>query len=379
MAVRATASLQGRPAPPGARRSGSRAASRCGGRAPPAVRASVDTNPREEARVAGDARRVPVLIIPGFLSSASEYEGMADALRRFDASADVSIVPLRAADWYPTLAGGDFRAILDAVDAAATEALRRAGCSPDDKKLRLVGHSAGGWLARTWLGSAPYLGRVYGGARKTTLLLTLGTPHYSLERYPFGRVPEKLFDDDDVGVGRLEDEKKKTKKNADDDTPWTASRAAQSTLALTNFRYPGAFETDVRYVSVCGRGVVGSTPRRWLARTLGLEKNDPKEKEKETYARFFSFASVGAGVSYAASCGSCDGVDGDGVTPLRSAMLAGGGELVLEGVTHKPKPKVFSFRRSSDDDDENENDDDAWYGSPRVVQEWAREVFARDE
>jgi hypothetical protein len=50
-----------------------------------------------------------VLIVPGFLSSASEYEGMADALRRFDASADVSIVPLRTADWYPTLAGGDFR------------------------------------------------------------------------------------------------------------------------------------------------------------------------------------------------------------------------------------------------------------------------------
>jgi hypothetical protein len=124
--------------------------------------------------------------------------------------------------------------------------------------------------------------------------------------------------------------------------------------------------------------VVGSTPRRWLARTLGLEKNDQKEKEKETNARFF--ASVGAGVSYAASCGSCDGVDGDGVTPLLSAMLAGGGELVLEGVTHKPKPKVFSFHsRLSDDENENENDDDAWYGAPRVVQEWAREVFARDE
>jgi pimeloyl-ACP methyl ester carboxylesterase len=331
--------------------------------------------------VAGDARRVPVLIVPGFLSSASEYEGMADALRRFDASADVSIVPLRTADWYPTLAGGDFRLILDAVDAAATEALRRSGCSPDDKKLRVVGHSAGGWLARTWLGSAPYKGRVYGGARKTTLLLTLGTPHYSLERYPFGRVPEKLFDDDDAGVGRLEDEKKNLKNaRADDDTPWTASRAAQSTLALTNFRYPGAFEAGVRYVSVCGRGVVGSTPRRWLARTLGLEKNDQKENEKETNTRFF--ASVGAGVSYAASCGSCDGVDGDGVTPLLSAMLAGGGELVLEGVTHKPKPKVFSFySRLSDDENENENenDDDAWYGAPRVVHEWAREVFARDE
>jgi hypothetical protein len=33
----------------------------------------------------------------------------------------------------------------------------------------------------------------------------------------------------------------------------------------------------------------------------------------------------------------------------------------------------------SDDENENENDDDAWYGAPRVVHEWAREVFARDE
>ena len=31
--------------------------------------------------MAGDARRVPVLIIPGFLSSASEYEGMADEFK----------------------------------------------------------------------------------------------------------------------------------------------------------------------------------------------------------------------------------------------------------------------------------------------------------
>ena len=120
---------------------------------------------------------------------------MADALRRFDASADVFVVPLETKDWYPTLLGGDFRAILDKVDRAATEALRASGSPPEGKTLRVVGHSAGGWLARTWLGSSPYMGRVYGGAKKTRVLLTLGTPHYSLERYPFGRVSEKLFAD----------------------------------------------------------------------------------------------------------------------------------------------------------------------------------------
>ena len=313
---------------------------------------------------------MPVLIIPGFLSSASEYEGMADALRRFDASADVSVVPLETKDWYPTLVGGDFRAILDAVDRAATDALRASRRPPEEKCLRVVGHSAGGWLARTWLGSSPYLGRVYGGAKKTRVLLTLGTPHYSLERYPFGRVSEKLFADAEARADfereavQVFSQRKRLDDDDDDaraESPWTASRAAESTLALTNFRYPGAFEAGVRYVSVCGRGVVGSTPRGWLARTLGLEKNDQKEKEKETNARFF--ASVGAGVSYAASCGSCDGVDGDGVTPLRSAMLRGATEIVLEGVTHKAKPT-------------NDESGDAWYGAAPVVRTWAPELFA---
>jgi len=321
---------------------------------------------------------VPVLIIPGFLSSASEYEGMADALRRFDASADVSVVPLETKDWYPTLAGGDFRAILDKVDRAATEALRASGSPPEGKTLRVVGHSAGGWLARTWLGSSPYMGRVYGGAKKTRVLLTLGTPHYSLERYPFGRVSEKLFADPEARAGfegeavlfRQLRKKKKLDDDDDDDaaraeSPWTASRALESTLALTNFRYPGAFEAGVRYVSVCGRGVVGATPRRFL-RTVAESTRRRFTDGNEAFVSEgapATLASVGAGVSYAASCGSCDGVDGDGVTPLRSAMLRGATEIVLEGVTHKAKPT-------------RDESGDAWYGAAPVVRTWAPELFA---
>lgn len=319
---------------------------------------------------------MPVLIIPGFLSSASEYEGMADALRRFDASADVSVVPLETKDWYPTLAGGDFRAILDKVDRAATEALRASGSPPEGKTLRVVGHSAGGWLARTWLGSSPYMGRVYGGAKKTRVLLTLGTPHYSLERYPFGRVSEKLFADPEARAGFereavLFSQRTKKKKLDDDDddaraeSPWTASRAAESTLALTNFRYPGAFEAGVRYVSVCGRGVVGATPRRFL-RTVAESTRRRFTDGNEAFVSEgapATLASVGAGVSYAASCGSCDGVDGDGVTPLRSAMLRGATEIVLEGVTHKAKPT-------------RDESGDAWYGAAAVVRTWAPELFA---
>ena len=321
---------------------------------------------------------MPVLIIPGFLSSDDEYEGMADALRRFDASADVFVVPLETKDWYPTLLGGDFRAILDKVDRAATEALRASGSPPEGKTLRVVGHSAGGWLARTWLGSSPYMGRVYGGAKKTRVLLTLGTPHYSLERYPFGRVSEKLFADAEARADfereavQVFSQRKRLDDDDDDDaraeSPWTASRAAESTLALTNFRYPGAFEAGVRYVSVCGRGVVGATPRRWVAESLRFtEKRFTDGNEASGNAARLrapaTLASVGAGVSYAASCGSCDGVDGDGVTPLRSAMLRGATEIVLEGVTHKAKPT-------------NDESGDAWYGAAPVVRTWAPELFA---
>ena len=320
---------------------------------------------------------MPVLIIPGFLSSDDEYEGMADALRRFDASADVFVVPLETKDWYPTLLGGDFRAILDKVDRAATEALRASGSPPEGKTLRVVGHSAGGWLARTWLGSSPYMGRVYGGAKKTRVLLTLGTPHYSLERYPFGRVSEKLFADAEARADFEREAVFSQRKRLDDDddedaraeSPWTASRAAESTLALTNFRYPGAFEAGVRYVSVCGRGVVGATPRRWVAESLRFTEKrftDGNETSGNANARLrapATLASVGAGVSYAASCGSCDGVDGDGVTPLRSAMLRGATEIVLEGVTHKAKPT-------------NDESGDAWYGAAPVVRTWAPELFA---
>lgn len=50
-----------------------------------------------------------------------------------------------------------------------------------------VGVSAGGWLARLALGNVPYNGETFGLAPLVHTLVTLGTPHQSLEAYPFGR------------------------------------------------------------------------------------------------------------------------------------------------------------------------------------------------
>lgn len=273
-----------------------------------------------------------MLIVPGFLSGASKYEGMADELRRMNAFDAVEIVPIETADWYPTLAGADFRRILDKIEAAAQRAL--ASSSSPGKKLLVVGHSAGGWLARCWMGSRPYSGGVvYAGGSRVDTLLTLGTPHYSLEAYPFGRIPESRNGE------RLEEDTSSSTSDYQSST-WNMERARGSTLALTNWRYPGTHQSGVRYVAVCGRSVKGAALGSWP----------------------IDLAAVGAGVSYAASCGEAE-VEGDGVTPVETAMLEGAERVVLDGVTHQPppgKPKKKESHKAI-----------RWYGDVDVVRQWA--------
>jgi triacylglycerol esterase/lipase EstA (alpha/beta hydrolase family) len=100
---------------------------------------------------------------------------MANELRSLGLFDAVEIVPLATADWYPTLAGGDFREILDKIESAAQCLLSSSSSSSSSsKKLLVVGHSAGGWLARCWMGSQPYSGGVvYSGASRVDTLLTL--------------------------------------------------------------------------------------------------------------------------------------------------------------------------------------------------------------
>lgn len=50
-----------------------------------------------------------------------------------------------------------------------------------------VGVSAGGWIPRIALGPHTYDGKVWHLSDLVGVLLTLGTPHKSLEAYPFGR------------------------------------------------------------------------------------------------------------------------------------------------------------------------------------------------
>lgn len=129
----------------------------------------------------------------------------------------------------------------------------------------------------------------------------------------------------------------------------------------------------MRYVAVCGRSMRGAELRRWRP---GLP-----------------LGPVGAGVSYRASCGAAE-VEGDGVTPVETAMLEGAEHVVLEGVLHQPgRPPRRGCRLryggregragrlvngaggGSKDEAEGEgmrrSGGNLWYGSRSVVAQWA--------
>ena len=167
---------------------------------------------------------LPTIILPGYLAGAIEYQDLEHSLGSLGIPA--TIVPIRWQDWIPTLGGRSVAPILHQIDRAVKAVLETSGT----EKVNLVGHSAGGWLARIYLGEKAYCihpkdtedCRWYARPYVHTLV-TLGTPHTSQERW--------------------------TRKNLD----------------FVNQTYPGAFYDDVRYVCVAGKAIFGDRFKSWLA------------------------------------------------------------------------------------------------------------------
>lgn len=167
---------------------------------------------------------LPIVILPGYLAGAVEYRVLEETLQRL--GFPTATVPLRWQDWVPTIGGRSIAPILRVLDTTVKQMLQQY----DAAKITLVGHSAGGWLSRIYLGEKPYCvhpndtdDRVWSARDRVATLVTLGTPHTSLERW--------------------------TRKNLD----------------FVNLSYPGAFYSDVRYVCVAGKAVYGDRWRSWLA------------------------------------------------------------------------------------------------------------------
>lgn len=211
---------------------------------------------------------LPTVIIPGYFASALEYQSLEQLLQASDFPAVT--VPLSQRDWFPTLGGRSMVPILRKIDASVKQQLERHNTS----KINLIGHSAGGWIARLYLGEIPYnihndvsdAAGLWHAYPYVATLVTLGTPHVSQERW--------------------------TKRNLD----------------FVKINYPGAFYPEVRYVCVAGKAIYGERRfGQWLAYS-----------------------------SYQQTCG-IGNCWGDGITPIVAAHLEGAINLTLDGVLHSPR------------------------------------------
>ncbi|MEA5620041.1 triacylglycerol lipase [Cronbergia sp. UHCC 0137] len=167
---------------------------------------------------------LPTVILPGYLESAIAYLPLEKSLQKLGFPS--MTVPLRRRDWVPLIGGRPVTPIIQQLDRTVQRALDQYNTT----QVNLIGHSAGGWISRIYLGEKPYGGSpqvspsVWLAHPWVANLITLGTPHVSQERW----------------------------------TRWN--------LDFVNNNYPGAFYHDVRYVCVAGKSIFGERKRgSWLA------------------------------------------------------------------------------------------------------------------
>jgi triacylglycerol esterase/lipase EstA (alpha/beta hydrolase family) len=156
---------------------------------------------------------LPTIILPGYLAGAQSYLALEQTLTQ--QGFPTTTVPLTRDSWWVTLGGRPVTPILSVLD----QTIRQVLAATQAPQVNLIGHSAGGWIARIYLGDHPYHERIWGGCPLVKTLITLGTPHLSQERW--------------------------TKRNLD----------------FVNNTYPGAFYPDVRYICVAGKSIYGQL--RW--------------------------------------------------------------------------------------------------------------------
>jgi hypothetical protein len=214
-----------------------------------------------------------VLLVGGFLTAPPMYLPMRRRLLRRGAAAVVT-ANAWTTDWLLVGLRGPAGLLGRAergLERACAESARRSAGAP----LLVIGHSGGGIMARLLTAAEPFHGRTYGHAEAIGAIVTLGTPHHVASARFAGRQIATV-----------------------------AARAA-------NRLVPGAaFAPRTGYVTVASRAVVarhGGSGRERVAERLyqGL-LHDPTARELE----------------------------GDGVVPVRSALLEGARHVVLDDIVH---------------------------------------------
>lgn len=223
----------------------------------------------------------PVVIVPGYGAPAANYQDLQGELQRvLPEGTPVKIVPVTIATWLRTVGGRPVTPVLELLDECVQDALSESDGAAH-KEVTIVAHSAGGWIARIYLGGAPYpdaSGRRWKGHEKVGKLVNLGTPQKSGER------------------------------------------VARANMKFVNEQYPQAHHDSVQYYNFAGDAV------RWCGQSWWM----------------FWKPEWMAGLSYCltdvelAEGRSGSSAVGDGIVPISVAFLQGAVNVRLKGVWHSP-------------------------------------------
>ncbi|KAA8520327.1 hypothetical protein F0562_014583 [Nyssa sinensis] len=273
----------------------------------------------------------PAVVLPGLGNNTRDYQKLEYTLKEYGVPTVVAKVS--RFDWLRNAAGlvdpnywrGTLRPrpVLDWYLERVDEAVREAKELTQDGTLSLIGHSAGGWLARVYMEEF--------GFSHISLLLTLGSPHLP--------PPKGLPGVIDQTRGLLDYVEKYCTK--------------------------AVYNPQLRYVCIAGRYIQG-------ARFFGNSNMDSNSavpinvEQPVSEVAIIKDASASASIAttlrarfigqgYKQVCGQAD-VWGDGVVPEVSAHLEGALNLSLDGVYHSPVGSDDALR--------------PWYGSPTVVKQW---------
>ena len=113
-----------------------------------------------------------IVVIGGYNSAWPQYLNMARHLEDVSGLEAVG-VPLMPWHWWAANKKQEGGELLQKLEETVSWAQRRFGAL----RLTLVGHSAGGLLARLYLQEQPIWGHVYAGHEHVSRLITLGSPH----------------------------------------------------------------------------------------------------------------------------------------------------------------------------------------------------------
>ncbi|KAF5192726.1 alpha/beta-Hydrolases superfamily protein [Thalictrum thalictroides] len=296
----------------------------------------------------------PAVILPGLGNNSGDYQKLQLTLK--DYGVPTVVAKVSRSDWLRNAAGladpnywqGTLRPrpVLDWYLKRVDEAVIEAKLLAEDGCLSVIGHSAGGWLARVYMEEF--------GISDISLLLTLGTPH---------RPPPK-------GLPGVIDQ----------------------TRGLLNYveRYcsKAIYTPQLKYVCIAGRYIKGArffgnskpTSQSSIAVESDQTMTEVAVLDKVLVENGESITDVNVidntqkttstantararfiGQGYKQVCGQAD-VWGDGVVPEVSAHLDGALNITLDGVYHSPVGSDDVLR--------------PWYGSPAVVEKWIHHLLS---